>query len=541
MSSFSRLNHRLTHNHFLAGLVIFLISLIIFSYLQFYNGITDPDAFYHVKITQLMSQQGVVTDFPWMQFSTWKDGFVDHHFLYHFLMIPFVHFFPPLIGGKIFQVLLCSLALLAFFWLLKELKIRAAFWFSLLLFLAPIFLFRVDLVKAQPLSLIILFIGLAFIVKRKYFLLFLASFVYVLSYGGWILLPLCAVLMAAVQSLDSAGEKITWQKGRRWQSGRKFLSLSVRMFFSRKNLALMFSSGLGALAGLIINPYFPQNINFYWVHIVQIGLVNYQGKFSVGAEWYPYSFFELLQRAWLILALCLIAVPVWLNYFKKATMESKFFGLLFVLILLLTFKSKRNIEYLIPLGIIFAAAAINVFSQPGRPADDFLRIKKFLAKLVPPSGWPKKMFFASLLIIIAVSFASSLKYSKWMIQASGFNYAYLKGAADFIKSHSRPGEIVFNGNWSDFPALFYHNDSNYYIIGLDPTFMYLYDSGLQRKMIDITRGKRYEEAYEIIKNELRASYIQATAKDQKFKSILDNNFKFKKVYEDSDGAVYEVL
>ena len=71
--------------------------------------------------------------------------------------------------------------------------------------------------------------------------------------------------------------------------------------------------------------------------------------------------------------------------------------------------------------------------------------------------------------------------------------------------------------------------------------MYLYDKDLQQKMIDITLGKRYEEAYGIIKNELRAKFIQASADNKEFRSIIDNNFKFRKVYEDEEGAVYLVL
>jgi len=541
MLTFKKINHHLIHNQFLAGLVVFLISLAVFSYLQFYNGIADPDAYYHVKITQLMSQRGLITDFPWMQFSTWKEGFVDHHFLYHFLMIPFVNFLPPLIGGKVFQIILCSLAFLAFYHLLKKIGVKYSFYFTIFLFLCPTLLFRIDLVKAQPLSLIILFIGLSFIFQKKYFCLFLTSLIYVLSYGGWILLPLAAVIMAGVRALNDgwlAGgqEKIShpdWLK--------KFIFNSCRLFFTRENLLLIFSSAAGAAAGLIINPFFPQNINFYWVHIFKIGLINYQNKINVGGEWYPYTFWQLLQNALAPILLCVLFLPILLRYFKKAGLECKFFLAFFLFFLLLTLKSQRNIEYFVPLATALGACSANLFWQNAEAKNDLNKIQPKLKSILPDSGWPKKLFIASCIIIVAVVFSFSLITTKRALVDSGTSYTLYKGASDYLKSHSQAGDIVFNGNWSDFPMLFYNNDRNYYIIGLDPTFMYLYDKKLQQKMVDITLGKRYDEAYGIIKNELHAKYIQAAAQNKEFKSILDNNFRFKKVYEDREGAVYSVL
>lgn len=541
MSSFYQFNRQLLHNQFLAGLVIFLISLIIFSYLQFYNGIVDPDAFYHVKLTQLMSQQGLVTDFPWMQFSTWKEGFVDHHFLYHLLMIPFVSFLPPLIGGKVFQIILCSLAVLAFYYLLDKLRIKYSFYFTLLLFLCPPLLFRVSLVKAQPLSLIILFIGLSFIFQKKYFYLFVASLVYVLSYGGWILLPLLAVIMAGVSALNDAWFLDRPEPDKKTARLKRFIADFIRLLFRKDNLLLIFTSALGALAGLIVNPFFPQNIHFYWVHIFQIGLVNYQNKIGVGAEWYPYDFWELMKNALLPITLIVFSFTFLLKYFKQAGRESKFFALIAILFLLLTLKSRRNIEYFIPLAIAASACCFNLLHSSGEPESDRAKIKSLAKKLFPPPGWPQRLFIASGTLIIIIAFVASLISTKQVLVSYRYSYTLLEGASNYLKSHSRPGEIVFNGNWASFPMLFYNNDSNYYIIGLDPTFMYLYDKTLQLKMIDLTLGKRYEEAYDIIKNGLHARFVQVEEKNKALQSLLDNNFKFKKVYEDGEGAVYEVL
>ncbi len=40
------------------------------------------------------------------------------------------------------------------------------------------------------------------------------------------------------------------------------------------------------------------------------------------------------------------------------------------------------------------------------------------------------------------------------------------------------GELVFQTDWDDFPRLFFYNTHNTYLIGLDPTYMQLYNSKL---------------------------------------------------------------
>ena len=43
-------------------------------------------------------------------------------------------------------------------------------------------------------------------------------------------------------------------------------------------------------------------------------------------------------------------------------------------------------------------------------------------------------------------------------------------------------------DWDDFPRLFFYNSHNTYLIGLDPTYMQLYNAGLYDSWVDITNG-----------------------------------------------------
>jgi hypothetical protein len=90
----------------LSFLLIFLTSFIVFAYLQYSEAFADPDSFYHAKMALLARDQGVIKDFPWLQYTVLVNNYTDQHFLYHVILIPFVTFFDPLVGIKLATVFL---------------------------------------------------------------------------------------------------------------------------------------------------------------------------------------------------------------------------------------------------------------------------------------------------------------------------------------------------------------------------------------------------------------------------------------------------
>ena len=108
-----------------------IIMSIYYGHIQWNNFIGDPDGFYHAKLAKWLSEGKLIESLPWMQFSSLRDNFTDHHLLYHLLLAPFTYFFDPLIGVKIATVVFAVLMVLAFYWLLKKMYIPWAFYFSL--------------------------------------------------------------------------------------------------------------------------------------------------------------------------------------------------------------------------------------------------------------------------------------------------------------------------------------------------------------------------------------------------------------------------
>jgi hypothetical protein len=55
---------------------------------------------------------------------------------------------------------------------------------------------------------------------------------------------------------------------------------------------------------------------------------------------------------------------------------------------------------------------------------------------------------------------------------SAWSPTYLKDVSQWIKENTKPGDVVFNSRWDYFGGLFFWNQQNYYINGMDPIFAY---------------------------------------------------------------------
>jgi len=548
---FYKINNWLNSNKAITGLLLFLLAFTFLFWLGSAPTLSDPDSFYHAKMAELIGQKGVIKDFPYLPFTTLKDGYIDHHLLYHFYLAPFVIIFPPLVGAKIGHLLLAALMIWFFYHLLNQLKISGAIWYTIfLLFIEP-FIFRISLVKAQPLSLLILFLGFYLIIRRRYWWLMALSFIYVWSYGGWFLIFVLAVIYVLVNSLEDAflQSKQNWllkiinfkQRRTDWSNKLYFFSFSLlKNIFSQQNLKLIFSVSGGLVLGLVINPYFPTNLEFYWIQVVKIALVNYQGVIGVGAEWYPYKTLDFFLNNLLPFSLSFVALAIFLNYHQKFDTTVKYALALFLIFVLVTIKARRNIEYLGPFALIFSALTFSRSLMIKEFRDDWQTFKKIINKNFF-SNWYVKIWLAMLSAVLLAAVFYQMPYQAKKSLDRGLSYNYLKSASKYLTDNSEVGDIIFHSDWDEFPLLFYHNSKNYYIAGLDPTFMYLNNSELYQKWADITRGQRYKNMYDIIKNDFQAKYVLATLDHQEFIKNLDNNFYFAKVYSDNEAVIYKVL
>ena len=187
-------------------------------------------------------------------------------------MIPFT-FGDLRLGAKWSAVFFASLAFLSVWNLLKNARIPYALLWALgLLAVSEAFIYRMSIPRAQSLSLAVLMLGFDWLLRKKYLPLGVLAFAYVWLYDAF---PLLFVLSLAV-------------------------ILSEWLIEKRLDLRPLIYIAAGTALGLVINPYFPQNIIFVVRHILP--KLADATAISVGNEWFPYNTAQLLKNSPLSLA-----------------------------------------------------------------------------------------------------------------------------------------------------------------------------------------------------------------------------------------------
>jgi len=536
LSNFQKgIKELIVENQFLLYLFVFLVAFFVYLWIQSMPSFLDPDSFYHLKMSKLIAERGIIIDFPWLQFTVLKEYYVDHHFLYHIFAIPFINIFGDFAGFKLYTVILATIFIVLSYAFFKKYKIKYAELFALILLSSAAFLYRISLAKATAFSLIILFLGIYCVFRKKYIWLFLLSFFYVWSYGGFLLILVMAILYClSVVIYNTFIERPLWLKLNKLKIFNYFICF-IKNLFAKENIKILGITIIGIFLGIVLNPYFPKNLYFDWQQLVQIGLINYRGIVNVGGEWYPYKISELFTDGGVAIIFSIVVLILFFIFYKKQKTESIFFFLTTLLFLLLTLKSKRYVEYFIPFLVYFSAFSLSFILEK-------VNLKEFLNNLKKDSWFLGKLASFVLIYLIIVSFcimAKDLYYTRQSFKG-GFKLDFLKGPAEYLKNNAQAGEIIMHTDWDDFPMLFYYNDKNYYIVGLDPTFMYKYNPELYNLFADITMAKKSDNLSQTIEKNFNARYFIVNRERVQLVKNLQNDGNFVKVYEDKDGDIYKI-
>ncbi|PJA92452.1 MAG: hypothetical protein CO133_03130, partial [Candidatus Komeilibacteria bacterium CG_4_9_14_3_um_filter_37_5] len=338
-------------------LLLALLVIMLFTWIQMSPTFLDPDSFYHAKVAMMMKENLVIEKFDWLQGTNLDQYYTDHHWLYHLLLIPFVTFLPPLIGLKVFQVIIVTILILYLYFWLKKNDVTWPFFFILIMLSCLPFIHRLSLVKVPALSIMALLIGLDLAQKYKYLWLFVLSAIYVWLYSGFLLLPAIIALYILIDFFNTKYQKnnlhTSWQNAKNWLQNK----LGFQGGLHGRRWLLLLSSCGGIIVGFITHPYWPKNLHFYYEQIFNIALknVNYQ-KMNVGAEWYPYNILNLLSDAGPIFVILALSILILILPKIKASLLCKQMGGLALLFFIMTLFSRRHVEYFVPFTALFVAS-----------------------------------------------------------------------------------------------------------------------------------------------------------------------------------------
>lgn len=486
--------------HMRTSLLLFLLFFAGMAVIQFSTpNLPDNDGYYHIKFAWLMRTEGLKPEFPWLPLSILnRENFYDHHFLYHVALIPFT-FGDLITGAKLAAVTFSALAFMAVWYLLSRQRVPYAWLWSLaLLGISEAFLFRMSISRAQSLSLGVMALGLAWMFEGKYKHLAFLSFLYVWMYNAF-------PLMFALAGLYSA---------------------AILLVEKRLDLRPLLWTGLGMAAGLIINPYFPNNLIFTYHHFLP--KLQLAESIKVGNEWYPYDTAQLLENslpALLALAGGSLALGLTGRRMNVRT-ATTFLAALFFGVML--FNARRFVEYFPPFALIFAA-----FSWGAMFDFDNSLLVRLTSR--------RREHLPALLLALAIIAATVKAFPAVQHQMAKSKPADLyAGASAWLAQNTNEGELVFQTDWDDFPRLFFYNSRNTYLAGLDPTYMQIYDQDLYNDWVSITRGE-VENPSTIIRSQFGSRYVHSDLNHGSFIRQAENDPFMREVYRDGQAVLFEVL
>lgn len=514
---------------------------LIFRKLQYYTQSVccgDMDGYYHIRWSWLLWQNFksghiLPPKFTWLPLTELSpDRYVDHHYLFHLLQIPFLWFFSLPTAAKISAIAFASLAVFSCYWLVMRHRLSyPLLWMLALVGCSAPFLYRMNMAKAPPIAIVFMVAGIHLLFQEKYRWLAPLMFLFVWTYSLFPTLLIAAGIWTLV---------IAW---------------SERRFDWRP---LVFTGG-GMVAGLIINPYFPKNVVLLAAHAAMKITPN-DFSVPVGGEWYSYSSWELLGSCLIAFIAMLIGYVTFGRTDRHNGRRPLFFLIFSTAMMIGVFRWKRFVEYWPPFAILFAAFSLQVLLDEAKARlkakeDLFNDLSPFLDKPSKESIKTDQVWqgvrlgtagvlglFLFLTIVISVG---GIKRFGLKVEGVGDDIAksdppeqYKKGM-EWVWANVPPGQVIFNTDWDDFPKLFFYDQTHAYVSGLDPTYLYDRDQKLYKLYEDITLGK-VDDFGPILRDKFGAQYIFSdNGHEDLYIKAMESGW-FEKVYEDEDCFILKL-
>ncbi len=509
---------------------LFLTIAVILGISAFFHfispNIPDLDSFYYIRQAWLYRTEGILDSaFPWLPYSAIGTFSSSLWYGFSILLIPFTYFQNLVLGIKAAGLFLTALLLAAFLVVVSRQGLKLPLlWPFLLFFSAPNVMGQFIMTRPQTVSLILNPLLFSFLIKTSthrtlgLVIIFLMSFGIAWSHLNFVWVPLLILGITAV------------------------LKLIIEKRFILKEIAAVF---LGVFLGWLARPSPLGALKLFYIQVVEQTLGKQSGlPLLFGKENFPLSYKILFENfsPFIILWIPAIVLLIMLLRNKNLAFDSEkriflwaaaFLSVIFFLLTM--FVARRAYNLWAVFGVLLIAGVFTSLSY-------HLKLKKFVR--------PAK-------IAILAVFVFLLSYSSYKtinsLNRSSYEPDKLKEVSLWLKNRSQPGEVVFNLHWSDFSPLFFWNQKNYYIGGLDPIFQYAYNPTLYWKfhylsadqVTDKTCGaiacteSMLEDTYEVLVNDFNAKYIVAGRNhNPRVYAYLEGDTRFEKKLETAKEAVF---
>lgn len=387
----------------------------------------DDDTAYHFSVARLIREHGILQSFPWTRFSWQFDHYADKEFLFHLLFIPFIDLgFNA--ASRIVGVIGGATVLSAIFLVLWAERVRFAGMWALLPLGTTIFLYRFSQVRPHLFSIALSVLFIYVYGRRKMLLLFVVALLYPLFYVAFWQIPLLLLLAVEAARL-CAGERFNW----------------------RPPLILV----AGVIIGVLLHPNSVNLVKINWIHMTDILFRNAWGKhieFNMGEEFEPFSPGEWFRYMLVTTGVAVAAIATaWRN--RRQNVLAAGTAAAVLIFLVLTLRTNRFLEYLVPFGVLSLALATD---RKG-------------------NGWG----LSSLAVVsLCYTLISGIPLLKYITSGEQRLWQMDNGVIEKFRSEVPLGANVFTCGWEYTGTLLVNLPDRNYLVALDPTLLYKEDAGL---------------------------------------------------------------
>ena len=475
-------------------LIAALLSLLFFGYYQFASThLCGTDPYYHIKFAQLTRTQGPILDFPWAQWSSWRDAFFDKEVLYHLYLSLFTYG-DLMQGAKVANVILGSAIFTVFMLVLRLNGVRWAwFWWFMLISSGGYFLFRMNVTRPQVFSVLILLLGIHFLINERHHIVGLISLIYSLSYTGH--------YQYVGLALGYVGVVYLMEKRLPWK--------------------LFVWALCGMLLGWVVHPNFPNNVSGFFLQNVLV-IANQWAptvNLNMGGEMNPMTTRSLLGvnsstliPLWLAFTVALIKRPV-------VPTRTAFLFACSTLYLILMLFTKRFAEYWIPVTTLFSAVYFTPLLQGWQPVHALYR---FFSDR-PLIGSKVGGMVAIGAITVGLGFMFVRSHFDSFKQVNRCGESTYAPSARYVRDHIPKGKQVLTCDWDDAPYLFYYSHKHYYTVFLDPNFMYAWRPSVWHTWNELTHPgpeTKHKNPVTTLRDFFHADYVYCTSDFAGFRQQL---------------------
>ena len=477
--------------------LVFAVTAAALAWLHSATGsLYGYDGYFHIRYAEVLRSEGVSRSFPWWQETFLRDHWADKDFLFHVLLIPFT-FGDLTAGAKLASILFGSAVVGVFFLTLRVLKVPWPEAWSLgFLAASTAFIYRLGFTRPSIAAVGLAVAGTGAILAGKRRWAFALAALYPHVHISYHLLPCIAVL----HDLHRVPEP-----------GR------------RRSFAVTGWTAAGALTGAVVTPYFPNNLYLWWVQnlrVLELAWSRPEGL-GMGLEIRPGSSDQLLlYNLGVFLAL---AAAVYMIARRKSRASPEALTLLVVScgFLGLSMMSRRFIEFLAPFCLLLAGVAGRDLGLSGAAGRLSTGARRWIA--------------VGCALLVAALLGHDLRAARRIVREDpGPVY---EDASTWMGFNIGRGERIFQVDWDDFPQLFFFNPQFRYMVGLDPSFMYVTSPSRWRLWQTVIHGET-DDVYDPVREVFDSRWAFASHDEPGFLAAARRDPRFFPRYEDDVATVY---